>query len=72
MRTTVTLDEDVIRELRKIMRAQGKSLTEALNDAVHRGIHSGRVRAASTRRFRVRASPYSHSWSAWCSSTSRG
>lgn len=38
MRTTVTLDDDVERLLRDVMRAQGLSFKEALNQAAREGL----------------------------------
>ena len=38
MRTTITLDSDVERELRAAMRARGVSFKLALNDAVRAGL----------------------------------
>jgi hypothetical protein len=38
MRTTVTLDDDVIAALRTVMRERGLSFKEALNSAVRSGL----------------------------------
>jgi uncharacterized protein (DUF4415 family) len=38
MRTTVTLDADVERQLRELMRRQGKGFEETLNDILRRGL----------------------------------
>lgn len=38
MRTTVTLDEDVLSSLRAVMRERGISFKEALNSAVRSGL----------------------------------
>jgi hypothetical protein len=38
MRTTVTLDEDVVAELRAVARERDVSFTVALNDAVRAGL----------------------------------
>jgi hypothetical protein len=47
MRTTVTLDPDVERLLRKAVRERGISLKEALNEAVRAGAHPvSRIAAA--------------------------
>jgi len=54
MRTTVTLDEDVLRELRKIMRAEDKSFKQALNDTLRRGLKPGPAPGGKKRRFRVK------------------
>ena len=48
MRTTVELDEDLVRELREIAHRQGSSLRESLNLALRRGLkQSGRTRQQS-------------------------
>jgi len=51
MRTTVTLDDDVLRALRKVMRSEDKSFRQALNDALRRGLSDARPK--KRRRFRV-------------------
>lgn len=38
MRTTLTLDPDVARQLEKEMRRTGKGLKAAVNDAIRRGL----------------------------------
>jgi hypothetical protein len=52
MRTTVTLDEDVVRIIRRIMREEEKSFKQALNDALRRAARP--ARGGRKRRFRVR------------------
>ncbi len=54
MRTTVTLDDDVLRELRRLMKAEDRSFKDALNETVRRGLAAGRQRTNKRRRFRVR------------------
>jgi len=51
MRTTVTLDEDVVAGLREVARERGVSFKEALNGAVRAGLGS----ATSPRPYRVPA-----------------
>lgn len=51
MRTTVTLDDDVVRIIRSIMRVEDKSFKQALNDALRR---SAQPAPRRRRRFRVR------------------
>ena len=55
MRTTVTLDPDVERCLRRIMRERGLSFKEALNQAIRAGIVAkpARPRAYRLRTFRM-------------------
>lgn len=40
MRTTVTLDEDVVRSVRARMHERGTGFKETLNELVRRGLHS--------------------------------
>lgn len=40
MRTTVTLDPDVVAALQRAARERGTSFKAVLNDAVRRGLHS--------------------------------
>ena len=56
MRTTVTLDADVERQLRAAMRRQGKGFKETLNEALRRGLGAISGRAPPTR-FAVEARP---------------
>jgi hypothetical protein len=53
MRTTLTLDPDVVRLLKEEERRQGKSFKAVVNDAIRRGL-APQGRASSSRRFRVR------------------
>jgi hypothetical protein len=52
MRTTVTLDTDVLALLRSAMRRRGLSFKEALNDAVRAGLTATSTR--SRRRYRLK------------------
>lgn len=52
MRTTVTLEDDVLRELRKLMRSEDRTFKDALNEALRRGLRS-HGRKSPRRRFRV-------------------
>lgn len=49
MRTTVTLDPDVVAALQRAARERGTSFKQVLNDAVRRGLSGG----ASQRRYRT-------------------
>ena len=57
MRTTLTLDDDVVKELRAVARATGRSFKEVVNDALRRGLTAGASPALRPGRFRVRAKP---------------
>lgn len=50
MRTTVTLEPDVVAQLRRLMREKGLSFKDALNQALRAGL-SGPARAARPVRF---------------------
>ena len=43
MRTTLTLDDDLAKELTKLARRLGVSFKEVVNDAIRRGISMGNV-----------------------------
>jgi hypothetical protein len=45
MRTTLTLDEDVAAELKRLSRKTGRPLKELVNDALRVGLHSRRAPA---------------------------
>lgn len=45
MRTTLTLDEDVARELQELTRRSGKSFKEVVNDVLRQGLHGERPAA---------------------------
>ena len=57
MRTTLTLDDDVERELREETRRSGRSFKEIVNEALRRGLSSGAAPGRRSSRFRVRATP---------------
>ncbi|HYQ83677.1 MAG TPA: CopG family transcriptional regulator [Rubrobacter sp.] len=52
MRTTLTLDEDVARELQELSRRSGESFKEVVNEVLRRGLH-GEKPAAQLPRFKV-------------------
>lgn len=54
VRTTVTLDEDVASQLRRVARERGVSFKTAINAAIRLGLAGG---TPSSRDFRVRAQP---------------
>lgn len=56
VRTTLTLDPDVARQLEKEMRRTGKGLKAAVNDALRRAFTSPAV-AAAVPKFVVKARP---------------
>lgn len=56
MRTTVTLDPDVARQLEREMRRTGKGLKAAINDALRRAF-AAPARAADVPKFAVKARP---------------
>ncbi len=53
VRTTLTLDEDVARELRAEMRRTGSSLKQVLNAALRRGLRMGEKPGRRATRFKV-------------------
>lgn len=53
MRTTLTLDDDVIRELQELTRRSGESFKEVVNEVLRRGLH-GEKPAAPLPRFKVK------------------
>jgi hypothetical protein len=55
MRTTLTLDDDVARELRKAARSSGRSFKEVVNAALRRGLASGETPPRRLPRFQVEA-----------------
>lgn len=55
MRTTVTLDPDVERQLRTVIRQRGISFKEALNEAIRSGL--SRQRRGTKTRFRQKTFP---------------
>jgi hypothetical protein len=52
MRTTLTLDDDVARQLHEIARRKGESFKEVLNSTLRRGLH-GEKTVARLPRFKV-------------------
>jgi hypothetical protein len=50
MRTTVTLDPDVVALLRKTMRASGLPFKQVLNNAVREGLHGSARRSVKAAR----------------------
>lgn len=40
MRTTVTIDDDVAQQIRRLMRERGAGFKEVLNDVLRRGLRS--------------------------------
>lgn len=55
MRTTVTLDPDVVAHLRKVMRERGLTFKEALNEAVRAAFSGKRDTPARTPEFAMGA-----------------
>ncbi|RME19920.1 MAG: CopG family transcriptional regulator [Deltaproteobacteria bacterium] len=51
-RTTITLDDDVAREVERLRRLEGKSLRKLINELLRRGLADGR-KPSRPRRFRV-------------------
>ena len=52
MRTTLTLDDDLARQLHEISRRKGESFKEVVNSTLRRGLHGGKT-AARLPRFKV-------------------
>jgi len=55
MRTTLTLDEDVARQLREISRRNGESFKEVVNSTLRKGLRTGEKTAQRLPRFEVKA-----------------
>jgi hypothetical protein len=55
MRTTLTLDDDLVRALREEAGRRGISFKEVVNEALRRGLTAGAQPGARPSRFRVRA-----------------
>lgn len=53
MRTTVTLDDDVVAQLKRVMKSDDLGFKEALNRALRRGLEASPPRPR--RRYRVRS-----------------
>lgn len=54
MRTTLTLDDDIARQLRDEARRTGRSFKDVVNDALKRGLAAGASPSPRPGRFRVR------------------
>jgi hypothetical protein len=54
MRTTLTLDEDLARQLQEMARRAGISFKEIVNDTLRKGINRGEKPAAQTPSFTVK------------------
>ncbi|HVS33491.1 MAG TPA: ribbon-helix-helix protein, CopG family [Thermoanaerobaculia bacterium] len=54
MRTTMTLDDDLAKQLREEARRTGRSFKDVVNDALRRGLAAGAAPAPRPSRFRVR------------------
>jgi hypothetical protein len=54
MRTTLTLDDDVAKELREEARRSGRQFKDVVNEALRRGLSTGSKPAGRSGRFRVR------------------
>lgn len=54
MRTTLTIDDDLIRELHRIAGTTGRSFKEVVNTVLRQGLASGDVPARQGPRFRVK------------------
>jgi hypothetical protein len=55
VRTTLTLDDDLAREIKEIARRSGESFKAVVNAAVRRGLRSGAKPAPSMPKFVLRA-----------------
>ncbi len=53
MRTTLTIEDDVARELESRMRREGKGLKEVVNDLLRRGLAAGDAPARKGRPLRI-------------------
>ena len=53
MRTTLTINEDIARQLREIVHESGKSFKQVVNEALRAGIHNGKI-AETARPYRLR------------------
>ena len=54
MRTTLTLDDDLVAKLKAEVRRSGKSMKEVVNDYLRRGLHAHRA-LRTQEPFKVRA-----------------
>lgn len=57
MRTTLTLDDDLVKALRDEARRRDISFKELVNEVLRRGLNAGVPPGARPSRFRVRAKP---------------
>ena len=55
MRTTLTLDDDLEKQLREEARRSGRSFKDVVNDAIRRGLAAGAAPMPRAKRFRVDA-----------------
>lgn len=55
MRTTLTVDDDLAKELREEARRTGRSFKDVVNDAIRRGLMAGAAPVRHPGKFRVRA-----------------
>lgn len=55
LRTTLTLDDDVAKDLREEARRTGRSFKDVVNETLRRGLGAGKGPGRRPRRFRVRA-----------------
>ena len=56
MRTTLTLEDDLAKQLHEEARRSGKSFKETVNEAIRRGLRTGASPGRRPARFRVRPS----------------
>jgi len=57
VRTTLTLDDDLARELREEARRTGRHFKEVVNETIRRGLVAGAPPGRRPKRFRVRPVP---------------
>ncbi len=57
MRTTLTLDDDVARSLKELVREQGGSFKATVNEVLRRGLSTGEKPAAAREPFKVQSAP---------------
>jgi hypothetical protein len=55
MRTTLTLEDDLARQLREESRRSGRSFKDVVNDAIRRGLSTGAEPSPRKRKFTVQA-----------------
>jgi predicted DNA-binding ribbon-helix-helix protein len=55
MRTTLTLEDDLVRRLKELARSTNRSFREVVNDAIRMGLSLGGFPPADQERFVVRA-----------------